>query len=148
MNAKGIIGGLIIVAALAWGASAFFTSTVAYVSIEEAAKAKRTVQVMGKVDQPSVHYASTENRLEFSVTDPEATDLSTAPRMPVIYYGTVPGNLDQAVSVVLKGKPNTEGQFVADQILVKCPSKYQGEGNEGEYQDIQKDIRDGGSGTS
>ena len=46
--------------------------------------------------------------------------------MKVIYSGIVPGNFDQATSVVLKGK--SEGNtFVAEQILVKCPSKYQGE---------------------
>ena len=37
--------------------------------------------------------------------------------------------------MVLKGKSNGE-EFVADQMLVKCPSKYQGEGDE--YQDIDK----------
>jgi cytochrome c-type biogenesis protein CcmE len=46
-----------------------------------------------------------------------------------------PGNFEQATSVVLKGK--TEGdRFVADQMLVKCPSKYQGDGTE--YQDLEK----------
>jgi cytochrome c-type biogenesis protein CcmE len=55
--------------------------------------------------------------------------------MPVFFYGVVPGNFDQATSVVLKGK-TTDGVFVADQMLVKCPSKYQGEG--GEYQDMKK----------
>jgi cytochrome c-type biogenesis protein CcmE len=56
--------------------------------------------------------------------------------MPVHYYGVVPGNFEQATSVVLKGK-STEGVFVAEQMLVKCPSKYQGEGGN-EYQDIRK----------
>ena len=38
--------------------------------------------------------------------------------------------------MVLKGK--SEGEtFVAEQMLVKCPSKYQGEGGQ-EYQDIRK----------
>lgn len=140
MNTKVLIGGLIIVSSLAWGASAFFTSTVAYVSIAEAADARRMVQVMGKVDPGTIVYRSEANRLEFSVFEAEAVDPVTAHRMPVIYYGTVPGNLDQATSVVLKGKPNSQGEFVAEQILVKCPSKYQGEGAD-EYQDIQKDQR-------
>jgi len=49
----------------------------------------------------------------------------------------VPGNFDQATSVVLKGKPDNDGRFVAEQMLVKCPSKYQGEGGE-ELQDLKK----------
>ena len=48
----------------------------------------------------------------------------------------VPGNFDQATSVVAKGISN-ENEFVADKLLVKCPSKYQGEDGE-EYQDIKK----------
>ena len=46
--------------------------------------------------------------------------------MNVVYHGIVPGNFDQATSVVLKGKADGD-YFVADQMLVKCPSKYQGE---------------------
>ncbi|MFH2036524.1 MAG: cytochrome c maturation protein CcmE, partial [Candidatus Zixiibacteriota bacterium] len=43
----------------------------------------------------------------------------------VIYNGVVPGNFDQATSIVAVGKPGDEG-FIADKLLVKCPSKYQG----------------------
>jgi len=60
------------------------------------------------------------------VFDAEAKDTVAAPRMPVMYYGVVPGNFDQAKSVVLKGKTEN-GVFIAEQMLVKCPSKYQGE---------------------
>ena len=45
--------------------------------------------------------------------------------MDVVYYGVVPGNFDQATSVLVRGKPEADG-FVAEQLLVKCPSKYQG----------------------
>ena len=135
MNAKYIIGGLVIVVFLVWGASAFFQTTIQYVSIDEARSAERTVQVMGEIDFDRVNYNSDDSRLEFAIFDPEATDKGTAPRMSVVYYGVVPGNFDQATSVVLKGKPDGE-EFVADQMLVKCPSKYQGEGDE--YQDLQK----------
>ena len=56
--------------------------------------------------------------------------------MKVVYYGVVPGNFDQATSVVAKGIVK-EQEFVADKLLVKCPSKYQGEDGE-EYGDIKK----------
>lgn len=91
--------------------------------------------MLGKIDFSKVNYNTDKGRLEFAVYDAETHDTLTAPRMPVFYYGVVPGNFDQATSVVLKGKPS-EGVFVADQMLVKCPSKYQGEG--GEYQDPKK----------
>jgi cytochrome c-type biogenesis protein CcmE len=137
MKAKYIIGGIIIVAFLAWGASSFMKTTIQYVSLDEAAQAHRTVQVMGKIDFGAVKYDDQKSRLEFAIYDPDAADSLTARRLNVVYYGVVPGNFDQATSVVLKGKPGDEGAFVADQMLVKCPSKYQGEGGQ-EYQDIQK----------
>ncbi len=135
MRAKYIIGGLVIVVFLVWGASAFFKTTIQYVSIDEARHASRTVQVMGKIDFDRVNYNAKDSRLEFAIYDPNATDPNTADRMSVVYYGVVPGNFDQATQVVLKGKSDGS-EFVAEQMLVKCPSKYQGEG--GEYQDMQK----------
>ena len=135
MKAKYIIGGIIIVLFLVWGTSAFLKTTLRYVSIEEARRSERTVQVLGKIDFYEVNYNTEDSRLEFAIYDPEAEDKQSAQRMKVIYYGVVPGNFEQATSVVLKGK--SEGEtFVAEQMLVKCPSKYQGEGEE--YQDIRK----------
>jgi len=135
MRAKYIIGGVIIAVFIVWGASAFLKTTIQYVSLDEAARSQRIVQVLGKIDFSRVNYNTDKGRLEFAVYDAQTGDSIAAPRMPVYYYGVVPGNFDQATSVVLKGKPS-EGVFVADQMLVKCPSKYQGEG--GEYQDMKK----------
>jgi len=136
VKAKYIIGALIVVAFVIWGASAFLKTTIQYVSIDTAKHADRTVQVMGKIDFDQVNYNSDESRLEFAVYDAEAADKTQAEHMKVVYYGVVPGNFDQATSVVLKGKPVGD-EFVADQMLVKCPSKYQGEGGN-EYQDMKK----------
>lgn len=136
MKAKYIIGTTIIVLFMVWGASAFFTSTVKYVSIDQARSSQRTVQVMGKIDFEKVNYNASANRLEFTIYDAEATDMATASSMQILYNGVIPGNFDQAKSIVCKGK--SDGNvFVADQLLVKCPSKYQGEGDE-EMQDMNK----------
>jgi len=137
MRLKYIIGGLVIVAFLIWGATAFLQTTIQYVSIDSAMKSQRTVQIMGKIDFDRVLYNAEDERLEFAVYDPEAPKPASAKRMRVVYYGVVPGNFDQATSVVLKGKASDEGVFVADQMLVKCPSKYQGEGEQ-LYQDSGK----------
>jgi len=148
MKAKYVVGGIIIIVFLAWGASSFMKTTVQYVSLQEAAASKRTVQVMGKIDFDVVRYDNGRSRLEFAIYDPEAEQKAGARRLDVVYYGAVPGNFDQATSVVLKGKPGDEGVFVAEQMLVKCPSKYQGEGGP-EYQDMRKhdEAVGGASGT-
>ena len=136
MNARYIIGIVIILVFLVWGASAFFKTTVRYVSIEEARTAERTVQVLGKIDFNAVRYDAESSRLELAVYDTDAADPARAERLQVVYYGVVPGNFEQATSVVLKGAAKDD-VFIAEQMLVKCPSKYQGEGGD-EYQDIIK----------
>lgn len=136
MKSKAVIGSIIILGAMAWGISSFVGTTVQYVSIAEARTADRTVQVMGKIDTEQVKYNSAESRLEFAIYDAEALEKSHAENMKIVYYGTVPGNFDQATSVVCKGTNKDEG-FVAEKLLVKCPSKYQGEVSE-DYQDITK----------
>ena len=131
-----IIGGIIIVLFVVWGGYSFMQTTIQYVSIEQARASERTVQVMGKIDFDMVEFNKEKQRLEFAIYDAEAANEATAERMPVIYHGVVPGNFEQATSVVLKGK-SSDGVFEAEQMLVKCPSKYQGEGTD-EYQDIQE----------
>ena len=45
--------------------------------------------------------------------------------MQVKYTGTMPGNFSQASHAVCLGKYDGK-VFEADQLLIKCPSKYQG----------------------
>lgn len=139
MKAKYLIGGVIIAVFLVWGTSAFLKTTIRYVSIEEARSSKTTVQVMGRIDFADAHYDTDKSRLEFAIYDPEASDKPSAERMKVIYYGVIPGNFEQATSVVLKGKSRGD-TFVAEQMLVKCPSKYQGKEGD-QYQNVRKHAK-------
>ena len=136
MTVKYIIGGVIVLLFMIWGAAAFLDTTIQYVSIERAKSSDKMVQVMGKIDFDTKKYDAVNSRLEFAVYDAEAESIVGASTMNVVYHGIVPGNFDQATSVVLKGKADGD-YFVADQMLVKCPSKYQGEDG-GEYQDLEK----------
>jgi cytochrome c-type biogenesis protein CcmE len=125
MKAKYIIGAIIIIAFGAWGVSAFLKTTVRYVSFAEARNARQTVQVVGGIDFGSVEYSDNHAQLIFTIYDIKAPDSINADRMKIIYDGVVPGNFDQATSVLVRGRPGPDG-FVAEQLLVKCPSKYQG----------------------
>jgi len=126
MKAKYIIGGLIVLVFMIWGAVAFMKTTVQYVSLAEAKRSPQTVQAIGAIDFASVVYDAENSSFEFEIYDDDAVDPAQAERMKIMYYGVVPGNFDQATSVVVRGK--AEGDtFIADQLLVKCPSKYQGE---------------------
>ena len=50
MTAKYIIGGVIVILFMIWGASAFLNTTIQYVSIDKAKASNKMVQVMGKID--------------------------------------------------------------------------------------------------
>lgn len=125
MKAKYIIGTIIILVFAAWGFSAFLETTVKYVSFAEAREATRTVQIVGGIDFDNVNYDAENSELVFTIFDLEADDPADPERMKIIYDGVIPGNFDQATSVLIRGKPGSDG-FVAEQLLVKCPSKYQG----------------------
>lgn len=137
MNAKLIIGLLLIASFLALGVFTFVNSQVASVSIVSAREAGQTVQVQGVIDFESVKYEVDNKRLIFEMYDPESStlDIGGSPeRLKVIFYGEVPGNFEQATSVTVIGKAGEEG-FVAENMLVKCPSKYQGEDGEQHEED-------------
>jgi cytochrome c-type biogenesis protein CcmE len=137
MNVRIVIGLVVIAVLVIWGATAFFNMTVQYVSFDQAMKSEHTVQVLGKIDFDRTEYNADSMRLELTVYDDTASSPVGAKTLQAVYYGVVPGNFDQATSVVLIGKPDDRGTFVAEKMLVKCPSKYQGDSKE-EYRDMKQ----------
>jgi cytochrome c-type biogenesis protein CcmE len=119
MNLKVLIGIIVIVVFVIFGALSFRKSLTPYVSFEEAKRTDAMVQVIGKVAQGESSYDTTTHLFHFTLRDPEGDALN------VVFDGTKPANFEQATDVVAIGKYE-EGKFIANQILVKCPSKYQG----------------------
>lgn len=113
------VGGVLIVAFLAYGATSFKSNLTPYVSFEEAQRSPRKVQVAGGLVPDSTSYLEAEETLQFGmVEDSGAT-------MTVRYEGVKPGNFEEATQIVAIGTYSS-GVFHAEQLLVKCPSKYQG----------------------
>jgi len=119
MNKRYVVGLTIIAVCGAVAAVAFRGSVTPYVSIAQAKGLDRSCQVMGEIDKDQVRYDHANGTLHFSIVDEEGH------MMPVAYQGVTPGNFDQAKDVVCRGRFE-HGTFVAEQLLVKCPSKYQG----------------------
>jgi cytochrome c-type biogenesis protein CcmE len=113
------VGGVLIVAFLAFGATSFKSNLTPYVSIEEAMRRPAKVQVKGSLVPDSTEYVETSQQLRFGLSDDRGNT------MPVLYAGTKPGNFEEATEIVAVGSYR-DGAFHADQLLVKCPSKYQG----------------------
>ena len=120
-----LLGLVIILSALAFGAKAFVTNLTPYLTFAEARKAHGTVQVMGPLDKASVQ--SSAAGLQFDIV--EKTNANE--RMTVLFKQSKPANFNLAIEVTAIGryKPGfggARGIFEADKLLVKCPSKYQG----------------------
>ena len=112
-------GGLAFVFVLL-GVTAFTKTLTPYLSFDEARKARGTVQVMGGLDKTSDRYDTTTQRLFFDLVDDRGA------RMPVTYGGVRPANFKDAISIVAIGRYSGD-HFEAENLLVKCPSKYQAE---------------------
>lgn len=87
-----------------------------YVSFAKARATVGTVQVKGILSAAEIRESA--GLLTFSLADGGGDTLSVA------YRGIKPQGIEQAESIVAIGR-YIEGRFVAERLLVKCPSKYQ-----------------------
>ena len=126
-STRTIIAIAVIVIFAALGIWSLVGTATPYVDFENARSMNKKVQVMGKVDKASANYDEKTGVFSFYIINEDGDE------MRVDYDGTKPGNFEQAESVVCVGKYKS-GVFEADNLLVKCPSKYQGE----EYQEEVK----------
>ncbi len=118
MNTKVILAVGLLAAAVLIGVTSFKQTMTPYIGFKEARKASGQVQVNGTLASKDYVLKKEEQYLRFSLKDPKG-DV-----MPVEYRGVIPGNFDQAVSIVAIGEYKGD-HFEANQLLVKCPSKYQ-----------------------
>jgi cytochrome c-type biogenesis protein CcmE len=124
MNLKVGLALALLVVAVAIGVSSFKKSVTPYISFQEARRASGLVQVNGTLADKQYVLKQESQFLSFRLKDDKGEVL------PVEYKGVIPGNFDQATSIVAIGRYES-GTFHAEQLLVKCPSKYQAEAEKG-----------------
>ncbi len=150
MNRKFLIGGLLIVAAVVY---LIVSSTSAaaqyYLTIDELiAKTDlgdRDIKVSGAVIGDSIEYDSSNLILRFTLANVpadkdeidaagglakvlhQAVEDPTASRMDVVYEGPMPDLLRDEAQAILTGRMGQDGAFHADELLLKCPTKYEEE---------------------
>jgi len=117
---KIILGSIVIAVFLAFGMLSFKKTLTPYVSFAEARSSDRVVQVKGYPDHKNARFDPDYKAFLFTMKDDNGDDLK------VVYRGPKPGNFEQAESVVAIGRYNGE-VLESDQLLVKCPSKYESE---------------------
>lgn len=127
MPTKFILGGILIIAAMAYAAfTSFQGNTLYYLTLREFKEQQskfvgQTVRVNGPLDLSSIQLDQKNLELKFNMKDGDIVQ-------PVFYRGIVPDTLTTGESVVAEGRLDSQGVFQASNILVKCPSKYE-EGN-------------------
>jgi len=77
-----------------------------------------SVRVAGQVADGSISWYAEELELRFTITYEAAS-------MAVLYRGARPSGLQDGSGVVVEGKYSRAGVFEADQIILKCSSKYE-----------------------
>ncbi len=127
MNKRYIIGIIIIAVFLVVGFYAFVDTKVEYANFTHAVETHKKVQVKGSwVKDKETGFDASTNKFTFYMKDENNTE------MKVVLDGAEPNNFKMAESVVAKGKVK-DGYFHATDVLTKCPSKYEGDG-----QDVKK----------
>lgn len=87
-------------------------------SIDEAVSADRSVQLQGFLGSTGAYDAN--GKFTFDLQD------KTGKMVKVVYSQPKPANFEQAISIVAIGHyDQAQSVFLADELLVKCPSKYQ-----------------------
>jgi cytochrome c-type biogenesis protein CcmE len=116
-----LIGGLVIALAMAMAMYSFQSTLESYVTVSEAKASSRPVQVAGIVVEGTDKYDLSSNNLLFTLRE------DSGDQMKVEYDGPRPGNFDNVTKVVAIGKYEPKREvFVARELLVKCPTKYEG----------------------
>ena len=115
-----VIGAAVVVLAMIMAMYSFKSTLTAYVSVSEAKVSQRLVQVAGIVGKGSKHYDLANNRLFFTLREDSGHE------MAVEYEGHKPANFDDVTRAVAIGKyDSVRDVFVARELLVKCPTKYE-----------------------
>ena len=146
---KFIIGGLFIIAAIAYliitstQASAQYFLTIDEVSEKGESILGRDLRISGAVIGDSIQYDAQDLELTFTVAnipgdnkDIEAqgglaavlyksvNDPSTK-NLDVVYSGPKPDLLRHEAQAIMTGQLGEDGIFYADELLLKCPTKYE-----------------------
>jgi cytochrome c-type biogenesis protein CcmE len=123
---KFLLGGIVIVAALAWlGFIGYEESKAYYVTVEEFSAMQgqlqgKTVKVAGDVVEGSIDRAGTPMRFTIS---------NQGKSLQVCYVGKdmVPDTFMDGSKAVVEGSLAQDGTFQARRIEAKCASKYEAE---------------------
>ncbi|MEM1269590.1 MAG: cytochrome c maturation protein CcmE [Bacteroidota bacterium] len=121
MKPKTLIGAVLMAGFAGLLFMSFGQQVGGYMGFEEATDSGSRAHVVGMwvKDQP-YGYDTRTNVFSFMMADENGAERR------VLYYAPKPANFEDAEKVVVEGQMRN-GEFVAEHILIKCPSKYNDE---------------------
>lgn len=146
---KFLIGGLLIVAAVVYliitstQASAQYFMTIEELEQKGSQVIGRNLRVSGAVIGDSIQYDPQTLTLRFTVAHVPGDNKEieaqgglaavlhaavidpSRPRLQVIYQGVKPDLLRDEAQAIMTGKLGEDGIFYAEELLLKCPTKYE-----------------------
>lgn len=150
-NRKFLIGGLFIAAAIVY---LIVTSTQAaaqyYLTIDELESKgesvmDRDLKISGAVDGETIVYDAETLTVRFTIANVpgdldeieragglakvlhDAVNDPDSRRLEVVYNGPIPDLLRHEAQAIVTGRLGTDGVFQADELLLKCPTRYEEE---------------------
>jgi cytochrome c-type biogenesis protein CcmE len=121
-RSKFIFGGVIIVLAVGYLiVSSIGGSTAYYLTVQEVkaqGPSERPVRVAGTVMGESIEWNAQELLLKFNIADDSGS-------LAVTYNGPRPDMLQDGAEAVVEGRYVEGESFEANNLLLKCPSKYE-----------------------
>lgn len=103
----------------------FNKSSIEYTNFDNALKLDKRVQVVGSwMREMPKQYDPEKNLLTFYMKDKKGKVFL------VNHSGPEPNNFTLAKEFVVQGYAKNESTFIANQIITKCPSKYEGEADD------------------
>jgi cytochrome c-type biogenesis protein CcmE len=146
---KFILGGALILAAVVYlivsstKASAEYFMTVDELRAKGTSVTGQNLRVSGAVDGQTIQYDPKTLNLTFQVAQVPGDNATveaqgglaavlhqavidpTRARLTVIYHGPMPDLLRNEAQAIMTGHMGADGNFYADELLLKCPTKYQ-----------------------
>jgi cytochrome c-type biogenesis protein CcmE len=146
---KFVIGGILILGAvvfLIWtstAASAEYFLTIDEVNAKGSGVVDKNLRVSGAVIGDSIQYDAQNLTLSFEVAHVPADNLAiesegglaevlhqavldpSRSRIKVVYVGPKPDLLRNEAQAIMTGHMGTDGVFYAEELLLKCPTRYE-----------------------
>lgn len=146
---KFIVGGLLILAAVVYlifsstKANAEYFMTVNELRSKGSSLVGQNIRISGAVAGDTIKYNPVTNNLTFVIANVpgdnatiaaqgglskvlhEAVVDPTRARLTIVYNGPKPDLLRDEAQAIITGHLGADGVFYADELLLKCPTKYQ-----------------------